>query len=77
MLDPGATNVKATMRGSHAAPKMNINWQAPSMNASGSAELSRKHWKATARAPTFDISGTLHTEFPDFELTKSAYSQVC
>lgn len=77
VLDPGSTNVKATMRGSHASPVINIQWEAPSMNASGTAELCRSYWKATALAPTFDVAGTLHTKFPDFQLTKTAYNQVC
>lgn len=76
VLDPGSTNLKATMRGAHASPVISIQWEAPTMNASGTAELGRSFWKAAALAPTFDVAGTLHTKFPDFQLTKTAYDQV-
>ena len=76
MLNTGATNLKAAMRGSHASPVINASWEASAVHATGSVDMSRDAWKATAQAPSFAVSGTLHTQFVDFELTKTAYTQV-
>ena len=75
VLDCGATNVRMSMQGSHAAPRTEIRWESPSVQVTGEASLSRTAWKATARGPAFDISGTLHTKFPEFEATKHIYRQ--
>lgn len=77
IVDCGNVNLRATMRGSHASPNIQVLWEAPSVHAEGSAHLSRSAWKATANAPTFDLAGTLYTQFPDFQLSKTIYTQVC
>jgi len=75
VLDLGAANGKLKMRGSHSSPITHISWQAPDVQAEGGAFLSRTEWLLSAEAPSFDISGTLHTQFLPFEDSKTIYSQ--
>lgn len=76
ILDCGATHFKMMMKGSHASPITNIQFEAPSTLVTGDVTLSRSEWKATATAPAFDLSGTLYTQFPEFERTKQIYTQT-
>eukprot|EP00210_Caulerpa_lentillifera_P007372 g7046.t1 len=76
VLDLGAANGKLKLRGSHASPITDITWQAPEVQAEGDASLSRAQWVLSATAPSFDVSGTLHTQFLPFEESKHIYSQI-
>jgi len=75
VIDPGATNFRLTMKGSHSAPVTRVKFEAPEVQITGEASLSRSEWKATAKAPDFKISGTMHTQFPDFDSTKNVFTQ--
>lgn len=72
----GTANVRGTMQGSHTAPVVNLCYEAPESQLSGSAQFTQQSIHGSLHAPTAEANATVFTTFPHMQRLKNANTQV-
>lgn len=72
----GVGQLSGVMEGSHTAPDIRTQWEAPQASASGTAHLSPTATRLSCKAPALNVSGVLYTTPPSADLVKLAVTQV-
>jgi hypothetical protein len=73
---PGAAALRATMRGSHLAPVIDVEYELPNVAAVGRARLTREATHATLRSPHLDAAATAHLRPPPLAAVRAAVTQA-